>query len=257
MSPLVETVNILVNKIQTMEFGTENPYREFNSLVNKAFFQMVNAEQYMGIINEKLGDEYGYFMQSYLRDLLMGTMVYWITAGVWSFFIYGVFRHSLFTAKGRELPSWETFADQIALAQSSLLVYAMLPIISEFFIEGGYTKTYFYVSDIGGWPQYFLYLFLYFCFFEFGIYWMHRTLHTNKFLYKYVHALHHKYNKPLTLTPWCSIAFNPLDGMLQACPYVIGLFFVPVHYFTHVFLLFFSGVWATNIHDAMVRDAFH
>jgi hypothetical protein len=29
---------------------------------------------------------------------------------------------------------------------------------------------------------------------------------------------------------------------------------VPVHYFTHVFLLFFSGVWATNIHDATVRD---
>lgn len=254
MATMIETVNILVNKLSVMDFGTENPYREFNSLVNQAFFQMVHAEKYVPMINEKLGEEYGYFAQSYLRDLLMGTMVYWITAGVWSFFIYGVFRHSLFTAKGRELPSWATFADQILLAQSSLLIYAMLPIISEFLIEGGYTKTYFYVSDIGGWPQYFAYLFLYFCFFETGIYWMHRKLHTNKFLYKYVHALHHKYNKPLTLTPWCSIAFNPIDGMLQACPYVIGLFFVPVHYLTHVFLLFFSGVWATNIHDAMWGD---
>lgn len=47
------------------------------------------------------------------------------------------------------------------------------------------------------------------------IYWMHRTLHTNKFLYKYVHALHHKYNSPETLSPWASIAFNPLDGCLQ------------------------------------------
>lgn len=33
---------------------------------------------------------------------------------------------------------------------------------------------------------------------------------------------------------------------------MIGLFFLPVHYFTHVGLLFFSGVWATNIHDAVV-----
>jgi len=33
---------------------------------------------------------------------------------------------------------------------------------------------------------------------------------------------------------------------------VIGLFVLPVHYFTHVGLLFFSGVWATNIHDAVV-----
>lgn len=40
----------------------------------------------------------------------------------------------------------------------------------------------------------------------------------------------------------------------QASPYVILLFVVPVHYFTHVFLLFFSGVWATNIHDATVTD---
>lgn len=47
------------------------------------------------------------------------------------------------------------------------------------------------------------------------IYWMHRTLHTNKFLYKYVHALHHKYNSAETLSPWASIAFNPLDGVLQ------------------------------------------
>ena len=73
-----------------------------------------------------------------------------------------------------------------------------------------------------------------------------------KFLYKYVHGLHHKYNTSETMTPWCSIAFNPLDGMIQASPYVIGLFFVPVHYFTHIFMLFFSGVWATNIHDSMV-----
>jgi lathosterol oxidase len=44
-----------------------------------------------------------------------------------------------------------------------------------------------------------------------------------------------------------------LSSLSQASPYVFFLFFVPVHYFTHVFLLFFSGVWATNIHDALVR----
>ena len=44
---------------------------------------------------------------------------------------------------------------------------------------------------------------------------MHRTLHENKFLYKYIHGLHHKYNKPSTLSPWASVAFNPIDGILQ------------------------------------------
>jgi hypothetical protein len=36
---------------------------------------------------------------------------------------------------------------------------------------------------------------------------------------------------------------------------VIGLFLLPVHYYTHVLLIFFSGIWATNIHDAVVSPA--
>merc|ERR1711998_161572 len=117
------------------------------------------------------------------------------------------------------------------------------------------TKAYFYIDEVGGWGYFWVYFVLYIACVELGIYWMHRTLHTNKFLYKYVHGLHHKYNQALTLTPWASIAFNPLDGILQASPYVFFLFFVPVHYFTHVFLLFFSGIWATNIHDAVWGDS--
>ena len=62
-------------------------------------------------------------------------------------------------------------------------------------------------------------------------------------------------NNHASLTPWASIAFHPLDGILQACPYVICLLLVPMHYFTHVILLFFSGVWATNIHDAVYADS--
>ena len=71
------------------------------------------------------------------------------------------------------------------------------------------------MSQVGGWGTYLIYTLVYFMLVEIGIYWMHRTLHTNKFLYKYIHALHHSYNSPETLTPWASIAFNPLDGILQ------------------------------------------
>ena len=41
---------------------------------------------------------------------------------------------------------------------------------------------------------------IYFVLVEICIYWMHRTLHTNGILYKYLHVYHHKYNKPDTLT---------------------------------------------------------
>mmetsp|Transcript_1553 Transcript_1553/g.1559 ORF Transcript_1553/g.1559 Transcript_1553/m.1559 type:complete len:300 (-) Transcript_1553:59-958(-) len=240
-------VSEAISRIISTDFGTENPYREFNKLVNN----LVLPEELINNCYQRFGDEYGYYASSYLRDLIAGTCVYWITAGLWHITIYYILGNKLFKSKGRPLPETSVILDQILLAQSSIFVYASLPIISEYLIENGYTKTYFYISDIGGPAYYFLYLFLYTVFFEIGIYWMHRKLHTNKFLYKYIHGLHHKYNKHETLTPWASIAFNPIDGMLQASPYVVGLFFIPVHYYTHVFLLFFSGVWATCIHDSV------
>jgi len=164
---------------------------------------------------EKLGDVRGYYMSCYLRDFVLGSLVYWGTAAIWHLVIYRMMGDQLFTSKKRQFPSAETIIDQMKLAQSSLVVYAALPVLSEYFIESKMTRTYFYVDEVGGWGFYALYFALYIVLVEIGIYWMHRTLHTNKFLYKYVHGLHHKYNKAATLTPWASLAFNPLDGVLQ------------------------------------------
>jgi len=241
--------------IAAMANGTHNPYRDFNQMINGIFFKYSNLEILSDLILEKCGPEAGYYLQSYVRDLFFGTMVYWVTAGVWHYFIYNLYGDKLFVSKGRPFPARETIIDQMQLAQFSLFVYAALPILSEYLIESKWTKTYYYIDQVGGWGMYAAYFVLYLTLVEIGIYWMHRTLHTNKFLYKYIHALHHKYNSQITMTPWASIAFNPLDGILQASPYVVCLFIVPMHYFTHVFLLFFSGIWATNIHDAVWGDS--
>lgn len=240
------------NKIEEMKSNGYNPYREFNQLVNALFFHFTGLEFLSKMIIKKFGEENGYFVESYVRDLAAGTGVYWITAGLWDIVIYRIKGNQLFLSKGRPIPTVATLLDQMCLAQASLFLYAGLPVFSEYLIEYNMTKTYFYIDQIGGWGPYFAYLILYISFVELGIYWIHRTLHTNKFCYKYIHGLHHKYNKATTLSPWASIAFNPIDGLLQASPYVVGLFFIPVHYFTHVGLLFFSGIWATNIHDTVV-----
>lgn len=70
------------------------------------------------------------------------------------------------------------------------------------------------------------------------IYWMHRTLHTNKFLYKYIHALHHKYNSAETLSPWASIAFNPFDGVLQVTVPPTAAFIAGISIFSSCSVLF-------------------
>jgi lathosterol oxidase len=230
--------------------GTYCPVREFNRWVNSIFLPD-SVGQYL---EEKLGADGGYYATTYVRDFMTGTAVYWLFAGMWHIFIYVIWVKDLFLAEKRPLPSDSIIIDQMLVAQSAIFMYAALPVLSGFLIENKLTKIYFYIDEIGGWGMYFAWLFVYMFFVEIGIYWMHRTLHTNKFLYKYIHSMHHKYNSAVTLTPWSSIAFNPIDGILQASPYVICIFFIPCHYFTHVFLVFFSAVWATNIHDSLWGD---
>jgi lathosterol oxidase len=208
-------VGDVAKSIAAMKDGTYNPYREFNKWINDLFFQIFQISFVSDMIYEKLGPVAGYYLCCYLRDFVMGTFVYWATAGIWHIAIYHILGNKLFTSKGRAFPSTETLIDQITLAQSSLILYAALPILSEFMIENKITQTYFFVDEVGGWGPYVVYLAIYITLVEIGVYWMHRTLHENKFLYKYVHGLHHKYNKHATLTPWCSLAFNPIDGILQ------------------------------------------
>lgn len=227
-----------------------NPCRNFNAWINSFLFSTSFATWFI----HKLGDnlEWSHYLLCYLRNFIAGCFVYYGTAGVFHYFCY-VHPQSkqIFEAQGRTRPTWETIKGQIKLSQASLIIYTMLPVFDEFLIENDYTKVYFTVDEIGGWQKHIATMVFYFFCVEIGIYWMHRTLHTNKILYKYIHLQHHDYNKPETLTPWASIAFNPIDGILQASPYVYLLPFIPCHYLTHLGMVFFTAVWATYIHDAM------
>jgi lathosterol oxidase len=220
--------------------------KNFNCFINSFLFSL----DFASMILDVCGVSMGHYVLCYMRNFLAGVILYYGTAGVFHYFCY-IHPMSQEIFKDRIRPSGEIIWDQIKLAQASLFVYVALPVMSDYLIEEGFTKTYYTIDEIGGWYTYAFYLAAYMSLVEIGIYWMHRTLHTNKFLYKHVHLLHHKYKTPETLTPWASIAFNPIDGILQASPYVLCLFLVPCHYFTHVGLLFFTAIWATYIHDAM------
>ncbi|CAL9219319.1 unnamed protein product [Arabidopsis halleri] len=128
--------------------------------------------------------------------------------------------------------------------------HSLLPAVSEYMIEHGWTQCYSTIDHFN-WFHCILYIALYLALVEFGVYWIHKGLHDNKFLYKHLHATHHIYNKQNTISPFAGFVFHPLDGIIQSLPHVIALFIVPIHLITHLSLLSSEGIWTANIHDCI------
>ncbi|KAL3687051.1 hypothetical protein R1sor_013360 [Riccia sorocarpa] len=194
-----------------------------------------------------------HFLQSWLRNYIAGIFIYFASGALWCLWVY-YFRKDYYFPKGN-IPTKEPIKMQIIVSMKAMPLYTLLPSLSEHAIEKGWTRAFSEISEVG-WPNYVMYIILYMCFVEFGIYWMHRGLHDIKPLYKLLHATHHIYNKENTMSPFAGLAFNPFDGILQACPHVIGLFVVPMHFFTHLFLFFCEAIWTTNIHDCIDGNVF-
>ena len=231
----------------------EHPARNLNAYVNSFFVPAFLVESICNLCGSL---ELAHYVVCYIRNLVAGLLVYYGTAGVFHYFCY-IHPSTSKVYEKRQRPTADVIWSQIKLAQASLFIYTMLPVIDDWLVEQGWTQVYHTVEEIGGWSRHIFAMIFYFSLVEIGIYWMHRTLHTNKFLYKHVHLLHHQYKTPESLTPWASIAFHPLDGMLQASPYVGWIFFTPCHYLCHVGLLFFTALWATYIHDSVrIASAF-
>lgn len=107
----------------------------------------------------------------------------------------------IFFATADSIPSNKAMLLQIIVAMKAMPWYCMLPTLSEYMVENGWTRCFSSVVEVG-WPAYIVYQTIYLLIVEFGIYWMHRELHDIKPLYKYLHATHHIYNKQNTLSPF-------------------------------------------------------
>lgn len=185
---------------------------------------------------------------AWLRCYVMVNVVYFLTGGMWAYYVYLCWGDRFFSTGN--MPAAKDMWEQIKVSSLSMPLYSMLPAVAELCVEQGWTRAYSRISDVGvGW--YLGYFVLYMTCVEFWVYWMHRGLHDIKFGYKMLHHIHHKYNKEHTLSPFAGLAFHPLDGILQAIPYCLLLFLVPMHFLTFELLLFATGIWTTNIHDCI------
>ncbi|TFY79711.1 hypothetical protein EWM64_g4300 [Hericium alpestre] len=109
----------------------------------------------------------------------------------------------------------------------------------------GYSKLYNKIEDYG-WLYFFASIPLFLVFTDYGIYWVHRTLH-HPVLYKYIHKPHHKWLIP---TPFASHAFHCVDGYLQSVPYHVFIFCFPLQRWLYLGLFVFVNFWSILIHDS-------
>lgn len=226
----------------------QHPARNLNSYINSMFVPIFIVEATVHLCGS-LG--LAHYVVSYVRNLLAGLVVYYGTAGVFHYFCYihpstsQVYAH-------RPRPTSAVIWSQIRMAQASLFVYMWFPVVDDWIVEHStWTRAYYTIQDMGGWSHHCCAMAVYFGLVEIGVYWVHRTLHTNKWLYRHLHSWHHQYTTRESLTPWASIASHPIDGLLHAVPHVVAMCVVPCHYPSHIGLFFCTAIWSTYIHDAV------
>lgn len=72
-------------------------------------------------------------------------------------------------------------------------------------------------------------------------YWMHRLVHHPR-LFRWVHLAHHRSHNP---TPWASLAFDPLEALLEIAIVPVMMLVIPIH--PAVFLAFVTWALLWNI----------
>jgi lathosterol oxidase len=59
------------------------------------------------------------------------------------------------------------------------------------------------------------------------IYWVHRLLHENKWLFRKIHITHHYSTNP---SPFTTFAFHPVEGLMLAVFNILFIFLVPTYF---------------------------
>ena len=219
-----------------------------------AYFHAMNVWKNELLLPSALTASLPHFMATWLRNMVAGWGLFFGVGFAWSIVIYGV-GGARFFPDPTNIPSMGDLLLHMRVSSGAMVFYTLAPTVSEWAIERGFTHVYKDLDAVGGWSGYLLLFVAYMTFVEWGIYWVHRLLHDIPWGYTYLHRVHHIYNSRHSLSPFAGLAFHPVDGLCQASPYVIGMFLMPVHFWTHEALLFFTAIWTTAIHDTLQGDS--
>lgn len=214
-------------------------YRNHHSYSGE-FFKINFSKELMGLFSESNMELLKEYCSVLVHTIVFGTLLYFILSSL-SYIYFFIWKKTKFLPKlnGNFIIMTDIKWSLINILFESLLVTILRMAIPR------YSFIYYNINDYG-----YMYLILsiviHMLFDETLTYWVHRVLHTNNFLYRHFHRIHHL---SIDVTPFSGFAFHPLDAFAQAVPTFTSCFFFPLHMNVLLLFSFFTTVWAISIHD--------
>jgi Delta7-sterol 5-desaturase len=157
--------------------------------------------------------------------LLENARNYFLTAGSAFIIFYIILRKRIeFKKIQSKFPQNKDYRREIFYSIISIIIFSFPPMFMLFndnirphtqyySVISEHSKLYFFSAFV-------LMIFIHDAYF----YWLHRLMH-NKFLFKFVHLIHHKSTNP---SPWAAYAFHPIEAVLESGIFVLLLFIMPL-----------------------------
>lgn len=207
-------------------FNMENFFKQF------PFLQAIIESNFFSLLSE--------YVATCLQTTIFGLLLYF-SLTVSSYLFFFKFKKTRFLPKlnGNYLIYHDIKWSVINILVESFLVSALRMTLPRF------SFIYYDINEYGI-PYIFLSVIFHIIFDETFTYWIHRILHTNDYLYRKLHIIHHR---SVDITPFAGFAFHPLDAFAQAVPTFVSCYFFPIHYNVVLVFSLITTTWAVSIHD--------
>ena len=175
-------------------------------------------------------------VQFFLVALTILTLRYLIIAGG-LYYVFWKWKSEKFASLKiqPQNPSKERIRSEILNSCMTFLFFAGVAALGAFLQEHGLAKLYFNLQDKG--ILYFIFTIALLLFYhDTYFYFAHRFMHL-KFIYPYVHHVHHKSTNP---TPFAAFSFHPLESFFEAIFLIPFVMIVPIHFAAIIIFLTIS-----------------
>ena len=178
--------------------------------------------------------------------LLLGLLVarYVLVAGISYLWLYVIGKRKYGKSKIQsQYPGKKQIFKEITCSLITLGIYSSGIWLFLYWLRNGYTKNYTDINEFGL-PYFVFSILLMIVLHDAYSYWIHRMIH-HKWLFKYVHLLHHTFKNP---TPWSAFAFHPFESILTMGIIPLVMFLIPWHNLALAFFITIIIFYDTFVH---------